>query len=255
MPHFSRNHNIENPNHAIDVSIGKSDPFSERIRIKQLNRLEYELIKTKDPNTIYIILDENDLIYYGSIRIRQGNVKQKYLMTTSENHGEYVIYLNMRNYKGDHLIEICRYNDPQVALEHLTQFNRVGSHDQMSGRIYTILLNYINKMYDLNQTIISMISVFGYKNDPLLQELLQYVQLFQLDQMGRVPPRNIVRKQIMSKMAPHINVTFRLYAAIFDLFSHYQFFVKKEKEYRGDSIDLSKEVYAFINCAADVIPD
>lgn len=223
-----------------EMSINKIDenfePLSTTIA---LTEEEYVLIANKCPKTIYII-KESGTVYMGDTLV--GDLKRyipKYLMTLSvEPPLEYIIYFNQKSssdkwYVNDNLIEIQRYNDPQECLEQLHLFNRAGSHELTSIQLYNILVNYIDKNIHIHDLLIGLISLFGYKNDPRLQEVIQ-VCISHGTQHSTESFPVLFLEELSTLKDSSSNHLFKIYSDLYDVLLTYNFF--KDRKFQKDPV-------------------
>ena len=55
----STDHNLNDPNHIIELNLGMDDPFSNLPKVVNLKKEEYELTKIKDPDNTLSALVQN----------------------------------------------------------------------------------------------------------------------------------------------------------------------------------------------------
>lgn len=204
----------------------------------------YELIKSKDPNTIYIVnnpVTKSRMVYLGESIIEEDASTPIYLLGPSDKFGEYTLYLNQSDGKSDKLIKICRYNDPQIAITELNKFNRVGSHNQLNLQIYNIIASYIQKDISLNDMILGIISAFGYRDDQKMHYLIQLTMIY--DASGAFKDIPKVFKKVLKDMGKYSkNHLIGIYLNLYDLMDSYKFFQTKEFQKDPEELDLSKVI-------------
>lgn len=196
----------------------------------------YDLLQTKDPHTIYIILNAKDRrVYHGDILISVENQKPRYFLSISPSK-EYQIHINYHENYTDRLILISTYTDINTAIKDLTRFNNVGSHIKWATQAYRIIYLYIRKDISLQEFLIGMISLFGYRDHPMLQTLIEYSLSLGVDMRSNTPCMELVEN------LPHFksrHFIFRMYSDLYDLVVLFNFF--KDAKYHDftKDIDLS----------------
>jgi hypothetical protein len=233
----SIDHNLNNPM-LVDTLCG-SEKFSN-VSCILLSYEEYQLIKIKDPDCIYIIEDHPDqLMYLGDRLIERETPKRMYLLGISK-FGEYDIYVNETDGKHDKLIKVCRYDDPQLAITDLNRVNNVGSHHKINFQIYSVIADYISKDISLNDMIIGIISLFGYRDDTRLQSLIQSMISYDANISQTYLPYPL-RKDI-KMFKNNKNHLFKFYSDLYDLVLSYNYFLSKEFQKDPEELDLSKVI-------------
>ena len=239
----STDHNLNNPMEVGTINLYPSVDCTKLSEVVRLPMEMYELIKIKDPTCIYIITDSlTKKVYYGDWLVEDGRVERIYLLGPSNKFGEYTLYLNETDGIHDNLIKICRYSDPQVAINDLNKFNRVGSHQQTNLQIYSVVSQYITKDISLHDMLVGIISLFGYRDSIKLQSLLGILQTYGIPTGCRDLPtllKNDIRglKKIYSN-----HPLFGLYSDLYDLVVSYNFFKGRDFQKDPDELDLSKVI-------------
>ena len=237
----STDHNLNNPMEVGTINLYPSIDCTKLSEVVRLPMEMYELIKIKDPTCIYIITDSpTKKVYYGDWLVDDGNVERIYLLGPSNKFGEYILYLNETDGIHDNLIKICRYSDPQVAINDLNKFNRVGSHQQTNLRIYNVVGQYITKDISLHDMLVGIICLFGYRDSSKLQSLLQATTAYRVDTNRNDLP--IPLKNTLLSFYNIKNPVFGFYASLYDLVVSYNFFKGKEFQKDPDELDLSKVI-------------
>lgn len=169
----STNHNLENPTKIDTLRVVKDVESWNFPTVRQVTQEFYDLGQKHDPNVIYSITNSPDMrVYYGDILVLKSKSRsEKYFLTILDD-GTYSISLNQVNNHHDNLIEICRFDDPQKAIESLALFNRLGTHQHKSIHLLNMINAYCNNRIGCHDFIIGIMTEFGYRNDPRLQEII-----------------------------------------------------------------------------------
>ena len=236
----STDYNINAPLKKLEIELQRrvsSWKFPTHILVTEE---EYNLMKIHDPHTIYHIKDSNtDRSYYGDILIQGESFNIKYLMSIDDN--KYIIYTNVlagTSSKAD-LIPLCIYDDPQIAINKLSEFNRIGSHYKIDLDIYNMIVNYINKDISTHDLIIGILVTFGYREDPRLQNAIQFIVGHGGNKcMKEFPP--VLVDQITRMRDLYPDSLYPFYSNLYDLIVKYDFFM--DVKYKEDGINLSKEI-------------
>ena len=192
----------------------------------------YDLLQTKDPHTIYIILNAKDRrVYHGDILISVENQKPRYLLTINSPK-EFQIYVNYHENYTDRLILISTYTDINTALKDLTRFNNVGSHIKWATQAYHITALYINQDISLQEFLIGMLSLFGYRDHPMLQALIEYSLSLGVNMQSNKLCIELVDNLYHFKSRHFI---FRMYSDLYDLLVLFNFF--KDNKYHIPNVE------------------
>jgi hypothetical protein len=197
-----------------------------------LTQEDYDLIKIKDRNVIYIIKNATDgRIYHGEKLIIRSSVSREYLLGTSSLHGEYILYVNEPGY-GDNLIEIERFANPEDAIIILTQLNKIGDHNPISTHVYMTLLSYLKKDIKLVELLLSIISIYGYKDDTRFQDL---VQILMLDSYNRKKDSSDISFKLREELhtLKRQNVIYKFFSDLYDLIA-IKYTYLRSAEYTND---------------------
>lgn len=172
-------HNLNNPLRIDTIEMFKKVDSTDFPNVLFINQYSYDLIQTKDPFTIYRITDAEDgRMYYGDTLIPKDKINCKYLVGPSNVPGEYILYMDKIDNYVDDLIIIATFDNPQKAINAMVRFNNIGNHTIIHKKIYDLLYNYIDNLISLHDLIISFISLFGYKDDPRLQKLIEIITMY-----------------------------------------------------------------------------
>lgn len=233
----SSNDNLNNPMvvDTIDLSLNYNR------RTIKLTKKEYDLIPTKDPTCIYIVKDETDIkptYYLGDCKIRRDFNKDVYLLGPSNKFGEYTMYLYTTECGGV-LIEICRYNDPNIAIGELIKANKNRSTDKLYLQVRNMLIEYIKGNININDLLIGIISAFGYKDSPKLQDLISTIRSYSMIKFTFVV-LNILARSDDNPLAG-------LYVKLHDLILSYDYFKGKKFKKEPEDIDLGEIIDKIFN--------
>ena len=245
----STDHNIQNPTkiNIIDL-LGEVSAWHNPTVIPCTKEF-YDLLQTKDPHTMYIITDAQfPTVYYGTVKICYKERGIRYLMAPSAEHeDEFIIYMNQPEGWGDMLWEVCRFKDPQKALNALSVYNKAGSHHEVDIDIYRMIINFINDDITLNDLIIGCFCSFGYKENTNLQEVNAKIvnlcsiwgtTLHDTNFHPEVVKEIYKFKGISEATGNHI---YGMYAELYDAISKYNFFVG-DKYHRPDGAYLGNAI-------------
>jgi hypothetical protein len=233
-----RNHLDHSINHPMIVDeLNIYPPHLPKVEL--LRQESYNLIPLKDSTVIYIITDSiDDRCYLGEKLIKNNSTERMYLLGPADTYGEYSLYLNIKLRSLNKLIEICKYNNPQQAIDALNLFNKVGSHNDTALQLYNILLRYIDREIGINDTIIGIISLFGYRDDIRLQELIGTVHTY-----GDINSNDLELilqlREDLPRLSKH-SILFKYYHKLYDMIILYDFFKGNKYQHpKDDIIDLS----------------
>jgi len=146
-------------------------------------RKEFNLIKVKDPNTIYYVREDNNKIvtYIGDLLLDKKwenfKVSSKFcLMINDEN--EYCIYRIDRSKKflsENNMIMLYRYKNAQDAIDKLSELRKVGSIDELNKQLYGVLISHLNKYINMDDAIFSIMIIYGLNNHISFQPTISLV--------------------------------------------------------------------------------
>lgn len=230
----STDYNLNDPFAIDSIHLQRTLDSSHYPNIEHVDQNFYDLIQVKDPNTVYIINDSTDgRVYYGDILILKERNDVSYLIGTDKN-GNYVLYMNSVVGFNDKLIEICKYKDPQDAINSLNLFNNAGSHQPINLKIYSTIIPYIDNNISINDLILGIIVIFGFKNDPRFQYLIETSRQYILEVNGKIdkdlPP--LWREELRHFKDRYPDSLFTYYSNIYDIMVKYNFF--KDERYNLD---------------------
>lgn len=182
----STDQNLNNPTRIDPIEMQRMVDSIKFMNVTMVTQDFYDHIAKPDPHTCYVITDSKEgIMYYGTVKVLMPKNRMRYYISQST-PGEWILFLNSRDggpFNGDNLIEICRYSDLQTAADALVLYNRVGSHSTMNIEIYNLILQYINGDILLHELILGIMIIFGYKENPNFQNVIQTV--YQLDTQYR----------------------------------------------------------------------
>jgi len=236
----STDHNINNPLKTIDIDTFRTINSWNSFKFISITQEEYDLMQIHEPYTLYHIKDSKDNRYYvGDMLIENEIKKVKYLLSIDDNK-LYTIYMNqVDTYNNSELIPICSYEDPQVAINKLSEFNRVGSHFDKPLMIYNILINYIEKIISTHEFIIGILDIFGYKEDPRLQDVIQFI-VGHNEHKWQKEFLPFLSNEISRMRDLYPDSLYPYYSNLYDLIVKYNFFT--DKKYNETDVNLSKEI-------------
>lgn len=164
---------INHPNKVNSLDLNKLEKsLRPAITVKDITQAEYDVLGQYDETVIYIITDSPDHhMYLGSKPISDRHIKLQYFIGYNPESMQYQMYANERYDRADHLHLIAAYKNSQDALDALTNYSYIGGHDQLHTRILSCLDSYLKGITGLNDAIISIIAVLGYKDDSDFQYL------------------------------------------------------------------------------------
>ena len=239
----STDHNLNNPMEVKTLNIYPSVDCTKLSEIVKLTMEEYELIQIKDPTIIYVITDSKDnKIYYGDILVAHGETERIYLLGPANKFGEYTLYLNETDGHTDRLIQICRYSDPQVAIDSLNKFNRVGSHHAKNLQTHIIISEYIIGDISIHDMLIGIISLFGYRDSIRLQSLVNVLKTYDINAGCKDLPILLKKDLRQLKTIYDNQPIFGFYSDLYDLVSYYNFFKGRDFQKDTEDLDLSKVI-------------
>lgn len=232
--------NINNPLSVNCIDMQREVDYQKTPKIEFITAFLYDRLVSKDPMTIYVISEPGDeRMYLGDILIEEQKTSCKYLMGIDNDTHEYIILMNINQPNGNRLIPISRYTDINTAINELLKYNNVKSHQKDSLSIYTTISAYIDKFIDINDLIISIIAMYGYKNDPRLQKLITVYNNFHRNNDPQMS--NLFISHIQSFADPYNNKLFYYYKGLYEVIEKYEFF-KDDKYHHGELPNLSSAV-------------
>ena len=237
---YSTDHNINNPLKTVDIDLLRTVPSWNIFKYETYSQEEYDLIQIHDPHTVYMIKDNNhNRMYIGDMLIEDKTDEIRYFLSIDKDK-RYTIYMNTSyNREGTDLVPICTYDDPQVALNTLSIFNRVGSHIKPDLDMYNLFINYFDKDISTHEFITGILIIFGYKEDPRLQNVIQFIVGHHAHKcMKELPAFVSCQIDIKGNMFP--DSLFPFYSSLYDLLVKYNFFT--DKKYHTKDVDLNKEI-------------
>lgn len=242
----STDYNINNPTSVDLITLQRSVESWQYPTIKPVTKEEYDLIQIKDPFTFYVIKDnfsnpmKRPTIYMGDHLVSFDEDVVRYMLGINK-HGEYEIYMDTVGFGYDKLIPIRRYPSAQQAINDLTFFNNVGSHTDYGIRTYRILLSYINREISLNDTLIGILSAFGFRDSVEIQEVIQTGIKYGCTHVDIDIP--VYYRDMLPVLREHTkNFLVKKYANLYDLIVKWDFFKDEKFKDAQSGIDLSTEV-------------
>lgn len=202
----------------------------------------YELLKTKDPHTIYIIIDPKGPIraYYGTCPIVGHDIRSKYLVGFVPERPDLYVLWHVQTVD-DHQVlhEICRYDNPMKAINAMHIYSCAGSNSSIHIKLYDMILHYINKDIALHQLIAGMFVAFNYSGDPRFQDMISTISTYimyesNLQTNPDLPSR--FKSELSRLKRSSSNSLFNEYYEIYDIILKCNFF-------KGDAYDLDKNEF------------
>ena len=246
----STDHNLNNPTKRIELSV--NDVYDALGRAKQIIYLtqdNYDNMGAHDPNHAYVITDAKDKRYYygDAIVIPKPNEIKYYIGINDQN--EYELCINLKQQNFDQMVPIARYKKAQDAINALQIAKKSNGPFDINLSLYETLITYIHHDSDINSTIINIISSFGHREDPMLQQLIESIHTVPETKDGRdVNP--ILREDMQHFRNAYKNTLWPVYASIYDVFVVFDFFKDKRKYVEPEYPDLSGAISKIINIFA-----
>ena len=242
---MAANSNLINPMRTFQV-----DPSNTAIdscfKIEFITQDLYDLMNYHDPQTKYIITNSSDgRVYHGDIMVPKEKANAQYLLSINRETGLYQIFSNCIYDNIDHLVLIEDYNNPDDAISALTRYQNIGSGDEIASGIYIIINEYIKGNININNTIIGILNIFGFKEDPRLQQLHEANILYNKYSSSDKRISSQYHHILPQLATTHPNSLFNIYYSIYNIFEKYNFFMSDKYQY--DNIDLHIEIHEIIN--------
>lgn len=216
------------------------DLFMGSNELHYITQEQYDMHKTHDPETVYIIIDSTtDRMYIGDQEIPKPAHSRQYLMSFDDHRNVYKVYLNLVSNYRDNLVPVAEYQDVKDAVKAIQAYASVGYHTKAAYATYQALGSYIDEEYGINEAIIGIIAAFGYRDDPRLQYLNEEAIHYGVTANARDIPQyyRAALHNLKDRKADSVIVA---YSDIYDIFVKYDFF--KEMD------DLSGPVKDIIAC-------
>lgn len=232
----STNYNLQNPTSLFEIELRKVRSIFYVPEIISISRLQYHALKVHDM-AVYVISDFPHEIFYGDSLLSEGfqelfNNKPEYFIRYNLETRDYSIMINnsgieyiasLKNFS-----EIERHKDPQAAINALIRFSSIGDSTSITRNIYDTLIGYIKKENDLNQCILNIIALFGYKETATYQMLIQFI----LNNEIKIKNDNTLIALIKTSADYTKNKLFDYYIEIFNVIEKYKYF--KDDKYNPD---------------------
>jgi len=249
----STDYNINHPLQGNQIDLNKHLYENLKDTIDPLpvyGREEFDLIKVKDPNTIYYVKEKSHEIirYLGDVPIdnKWENFKSstKYcLMINDEN--EYCIHrieVSRRFDSHVNLIFLYRYKNAQDAINKLSDLRKIGSPEELNRELYYTLINHLNKNINIQDTIFGIMILYGYNDHISFQPTINLVNHYKnyLDDMDKYC-RFI--HDIVYDVRGNIPALIKIYYRLLQVWVKYNYF--KAKKYDIDNLDdivLTEEI-------------
>ncbi len=201
-----------------------------------LTQAEYDVMTQHDETTTYVITDSKDgRMYIGSRLIPISKNDRQYLLGYDPYKNKYILYLNAVEGYIDHIAPISEFANPQDAINALITCNHLYDHNATFLKIIKVLAEYIIGNVGMNQTLISMISVLGYRDDGRLQDLNRLSIVYNDDQSAR-DISSVHKLMLHNEKDNNMNGLVSVYSDLYDLFVLNNFF----KDYETiDDVDTA----------------
>lgn len=199
-----------------------------------LTQDEYDVMSKHDETTTYVITDAKDgRMYIGSRLIPISKNDRQYLLGYDPYKYKYILYLNSVEGYMDQLVPIAEFNNPQDAINALISCNHLNDHNETFFKIIKVLTQYIDGDVGMNSTLISMISILGYRDDGRLQDLNRLSIIYNDDQSAKDISQQH-RLMLHQEKDVSTNALISIYSDLYDLFVLNDFF----KDYKTiDDVD------------------
>lgn len=246
----STDHNLNNPLLVGTLRINNEVSSWKSPTVEHISQEMYDRLQVKDPLKIYVIADSKDgRIYLGDARIPNDRVSSKYFVGIDKTTREYVLYMNIHNGALDKLIPISRYDNPLTAFDALSLCSNAGSHQDINLALFTAIAAYIDKLTNVNDLVLGAMSLFGYKNDPRLQHLVEFVLSYGgAHSKDKLPHILLDVLETDIKFAPNsVNPLFKIYLDVYKVIEKYNFFGANEYHQGVDKLDLDKPIADIIS--------
>lgn len=227
--------NINNPLNVERIDLQRNVDLWKSPRVEVISSFLYDRLNVKDPMTVYVT--DNGNVYLGEMLIEKDEISCKYLL--GMDNDEYIILMNLRQMNQNRLIPIARFEDINTAVDVLHRYNKVKSHRKISLSIYTALSAYIDKFVGIGDLILSIMVLYGYKNDPRLQKVIHVYSEYH--ENNDVSMAALFLTNLPSFARAYNNPLFDYYNEIYKVIEKYKFF-KEEKYNKGELTDLSSAV-------------
>lgn len=255
---ITNNNYISAPMRSVDFDLRyTSEPGPRQHFFRYLEQDFYDAMTTHDLNTIYICRnDEDDYnIYLGDQLLKHETVSitgPKFVVGLDDKLN-FVVYSQVYDTFTNciRLEEICRFDNPDDAIEKLYYYNRVGDYTDEALKAYIAIVTYIKKEIGINEVIISMIANIGnYRDDPRLQYLNERAIAYGVTPGSRDLSTRL-KGELRKKLINNDDI-FTLYADIYDVFVMYDFFTDLKKydvdKFGDDGLDLAEPVKRILAC-------
>lgn len=249
----STNDNLTNPLHVDMLAVPFEQSFWNTVNVSRVTQFFYDHLQIRDPGTLYIIGDSRDgRAFLGNIMLNRFRSKIAYLLGPSDHHGEYIMYMSCATDYGDYLYEICRYNDPQAAINALNQANKTASHHVIHLEVRASIISFIEENIGVHDFIIGLIAMFGYQDDPRLQDVMASMRAYgaadsdyDIGTNARVMIRNFAKNRPEG--------LYRFYSDIYDLLHTYNFFRDDKYTKDPENAELGEPVHKIVSIMADTV--
>lgn len=249
----SNNQNLDHVLSVNNIDLQREVDSWKVPTVKKITQDLYDLIQVKDPLTIYVIDGANDgRIYLGEHLIPKQQTSTNYLVGINQATKEYVLYMNLIDNYQDCLIPISRYKNPDDAFDAMTMCMNAGSHQTINLALFTSIAAFIDGYITVNDLILGIISLLGFRNDPRLQTIMEVSISFGVNQNKSDLPA-LFREELPSMAKRYDNNLFDLYAKIYNIIVKYNFFKDKKYHIGTENIDLTDPISDIVRASETII--
>lgn len=240
----STDHNINNPLCIDGIDLMQTAESWTTPSIKITTQEEYDRLRVHDPLTIYMIHEAKDKrVYLGDVLINHSHSHNgiKYFVGIDDSSYEWILYINIIHGHSDRMIPLCRYKDPQMALNALSMYSNVGSHEKLEVSLYSAICAFLDKMIPLHDLIIGSLCLVGYKSDPRIQMIADVAVSYGVMSYNDDLPQ-LFREDLPNMSSQFDNPLFDVYADLFNVFVKYNMFRDKKYHEGFDRLDLKNPI-------------
>lgn len=251
---YSTQNNLTNPTKVDLITLVREVESVENPTVVACTQRFYDLLKTRDPHTLYIITDTDQIkMYIGDcVVLKEAKVSSEYVIGFDKEHPEqYILYHTQ--YVKDHryLQAICRYDDPKKAIEAMHIYSASGYHSAIHLKLYEMILQYIDRQIPLHQLLIGIFVVFNFKDNPMFNSLVTTINTYLCyeSNLQQNPDLPINFKEELSRLKEvKICPLMREYNELYNIIFKYNFFKGEKYDMnQHDIIDLAEPIEEICN--------
>lgn len=230
--------NVKKPLSINEIEL--TTKFIESLRLPivcPVSQEEYDRMNFYDPFKIYVITDKPNRVYVGDRLVPRYQVKCHYLIGTDVVDGKlhYVVYMHH-----DPLIEICRFPSSTDAVNALTVFNCVGNHSPITIRTLKILKMFNDREISFLTMMISLLSLFGFKDTPQLQYIMEAQRVNRSKALNSVDVPPYVVAMLSNREELIEDRITKAYVGIYQVFLNNPDIIKKSKIVESEELQNDK---------------